>query len=156
MKRKELLSLFSTLAKFKDKNRITDSSIRMAVIKNYLAVKPIATKSSAYLADLRKQYDSPESEKIVSSIGELMRRIATTSSPIERKELQAALLSEQKRLDDYFAPVQKEFNQIRQDYENEEVSVTLLTVPLENLDACTEGQVLSTEDISNLSPMLEL
>lgn len=155
MKRKELLSLFSTLARFQDKNKITDRTIRMAVIKNYLSVKPIATKSSEYLSELRKQYETPESERIVSSIAELMRRIASTSSPIERRELQAALRSEQKRLDDYFAPAQKEFNQIQQDYENEEVNVALVIVPLEDLDACTEGQPLSTEDIANLSPMLE-
>lgn len=156
MKRKDAIQLFNVLTKVQDKNKIKDSQIRMAIIKNFLALKPAVEAYSTYMRDLRAQYDTPESLALSKEIQALSRRLATAASEIEKRELAAEITGKQIDLDRYFAPVQPEFDKLAKEYDEEEIALSIQKVPLEALDAATSEQPFSTSDIAHLSPMLEI
>lgn len=155
MKRIDAVTMYNVLVHIQDKNKISDSKIRVALIQNLLNTRKIAEENDEYLKNLRDQYKSKESEKISKGIAELIQKQSAAATPEDKAILKAQIDGEQQRLDAYFAPYQAEWEKIVRDREQEDISVKLAKVSLSALDAATADLQLSMAAFAALEPMLK-
>ena len=155
MKRIDAVTIYNVLEQIQDKNKISDTKIRVALICNLLATKKIAEENDEYLKNLREQYKSEDSEKISRAIADLIQQHSSATKPEDKAILKAKIDRERQRLNEYFAPFQEEWNKIVKDHEQEDVPVKLAKISLSALDSATAEIQLSMAAFAALEPMLK-
>lgn len=155
MKCIDAVTMYNVLVHIQDKNKISDSKIRVALIQNLINTRKLAEENDEYLKNLREQYKSEESEKISKGIAELIQKQSAATTPEDKAILKAQIDSEQQRLDAYFAPYQAEWEKIVRDREQEDIPVKLAKVSFSALDAVTADLQLSMAAFAALEPMLK-
>ena len=155
MERIDAVTMYNVLVQIQDKNKISESKIRVALIQNLLSTKKIAEENDEYLKNLREQYKTEDSEKISKAIADLIQQHSSATKPEDKAILKAKINGEQTRLDEYFAPFQEEWSKIVKEHEQEDVPVKLAKVSLSALDSATAEMQLSMAAFAALEPMLK-
>lgn len=150
MKLSEAVKMSNSIYSISDKNKITNSEVRLAVVNNLITLMQSVEVYEKKVKMLNEQFSSEDLKQAEQEFAQVRSDYEKEKDEEKKKELFDKVQILYVRVQNLKAPFSAEYNKAMEKISSEEVKITLDKVKIEDFDKATDKLELPVSALADL------